>query len=100
MKKKLSAGFVLVIALILVTVTALAALLLSAQRIVQEEVLPLAIKNDETSHQEDFSNEELAYIVALARDNDITISESMLNALQAGQGYSEQSAIMELASSE
>ncbi|NLO85610.1 MAG: hypothetical protein GX096_09310 [Clostridiales bacterium] len=99
-KKKLSAGFILVLALVLTAVTALATYFLSARQIVQEEVLPIAIKNDEASHQEEFSNEELATIIKLAQENNIELSDSMINALEGGYGYSEQSAIMALASSE
>lgn len=97
-KKKLSVGLVFILILVLAAVTALAATLLTAQQIIQQEVLPLIQTSNHEQTPEFFSNDELAYVVKQAQENGIELSKPLLKALQAGQGYSTQSAIMELAS--
>ena len=97
-KKKLSVGLVFILILVLAAVTALAATLLTAQQIIQQEVLPLIQTSNHEQTPGFFSNDELAYVVKQAQENGIELSKPLLKALQAGQGYSTQSAIMELAS--
>lgn len=98
-ESRLSIGSIFAIALIFIATTGLAAVLLSTIEIIEDEVIPLATQNDNITLQEDFANKELAYIVSLAQDNNIILSEDILTALQGGYGYSEQSTIMELACS-
>lgn len=104
-KKKLSAGFILALILVILSVTALAAALLSAQEVIEQQVVPLALQNDDAQTNKDhdpeeFSNEELAAIVKIAEENGITLSGDMITALEGGQGYYEEELIMALAKSQ
>ncbi len=51
-----------------------------------------------TDMKKKFSNQELAEIVRLARENGIALSDEMMAAFENGYGYYEQSAIMEIVS--
>lgn len=97
-KRKRFYGMVLAALLLLLAATAVAAAYLSAQQFVQQEVLPLAQENDADGYEEKFSNQELAEIVRLARENGIALSDEMMAAFENGYGYYEQSAIMEIVS--
>ena len=99
-KKKLSVGLIMVLALALAAVTALAAALLSAKEVVEQQVVPMAQQNDAETTNEQFSNAELAQIIKLAQENGIAIPDRLMLALEGGQGYFEQEVIMALAKSE
>lgn len=96
-RNKLSFGLVLAIILCMLTLTAVAAVLLTSQELVETEVLPMALENDTSTINDTFTNEELAHIVALAEENGIKLSDSILRALEKGEGYWEEEVIMSLA---
>lgn len=96
-KKKLSVGVIIALVLLAMSVTALAVAYLSTQEMVEQKILPMAKQNDQEPSNDHFSNEELAHIVDMARDNGISLSNDILTALEGGQGYWEQEVIMELA---
>ena len=100
MKRKLSFALVLALLLCLLAVGAVAAVLLSSQELVEREVLPMALENDAEHINDTFTNAELARIVALAEENDIKLSDSILRALEKGEGYWEEEVIMSLAKSQ
>ena len=97
MKKKLSAGLVLALVLILLAAVALAVTLLTHKEIVEQVAVPLALENDaETVGVNDFySAEELAEIVRVLNENGITFDENdrIIQQLQNGQGVFEESVI-------
>ena len=84
--------------LLLLAATAVAAAYLSAQQFVQQEVCRWHRKTMRTDMKKKFSNQELAEIVRLARENGIALSDEMMAAFENGYGYYEQSAIMEIVS--
>lgn len=100
MKKKMSAAVVLAIALCLLAAGALAAVLLSSKELVEQHVVPMALENDAEGVNDTFTNEQLARIVALAEENDIRLSDSILRALEKGEGYWEEEVIISLAKSQ
>lgn len=55
---------------------------------------------EQTGHNDTFSNAELARIVALAEENNIRLSDSILRALEKGEGYWEEEVILSLAKSQ
>lgn len=95
-KKKLSVGLVVVMALLLATVTAVAVALLTASQLVEDDVVPIARSNDTAEINEWFSNEELRHIIKVAQENNIRVSDELLTLLENGQGYYEQEVIMSL----
>ena len=97
MRNKLSYGLVLAIILCMLTLTAVAAVLLTGKELVETEVLPMAIGNDTGTINDTFTNEELAHIVALAQENGIQLSDSIQRALEEGEGYWEEEVILSLA---
>ena len=99
-RNKLSFGLVLAIILCMLTLTAVAAVLLTGQELVETEVLPMALENDTSTINDTFTNEELAHIVALAEENGIKLSDRILRALEKGEGYWEEEVIMSLAKSQ
>ena len=101
MKRKLSAGLVFTIILILMTVTAMAAVLLSVQQIVEDYAVPMA---QETMGEVDFAPGELSILIQLAEENGIVPSDYMLEQIawaeKQGEGYPKDEFIKELAYSE
>ena len=71
MKKKLSAGFVLVLVLMLLAASALAAVLLGGKDFVDQIMAP---KAKETSSQ-NFTKEEIAEILRIAEENGLNLSD-------------------------
>lgn len=96
-KRKLAVGWVLAIALILSLATAAAAVLLSMQQVVEQEVVPMAQANDGAEINETFSSEELAHIVRLAEESGLSIPEELLRAVEQDRGDYEEETIMSLA---
>ena len=97
---RFSYGIILAVLLLLLAATAVAAVYLSSQQFIQQEVLPIAKENDADGYEEKFSNQELSKIVQLAQENGIELSSDMMTAFENGFGYSEQSAIMEIVSAD
>ncbi|MBE5786807.1 MAG: hypothetical protein E7324_04620 [Clostridiales bacterium] len=89
--KKFSIGFILVIILLLITLTAVAVELLSGRQVVEQVAVPIAQKND----QKNYSHEELTQLLAALNENGITLDEGsiLMQAFQAGKGYWERDVI-------
>ena len=98
-KKKMSVGLVLTLILILLSATAVAAVLLTAMEVIEQEAVPMAQENDGgVRPQTVYSNEELYAILATAAENGLTLSDdsSVMRALRNGEGYYEEETIMAL----
>ena len=98
-KKKLSAGLVLAIIMILIAAVALAVTLLTHQEIVEQVAVPLAVDNDAgVGVNNTYNAEELTELVRSLNENGITLEENnrIMQALQNGQGYYEEETIMEI----
>lgn len=99
MKKKLSIVLVAAIAFAVLTVGALAAILLSPKELVEQIAVPLAQQNDDGVLRENsYSPEELVQILTVAAENGITLDESssMMQAMKRGEGYFEDEVLMEI----
>ena len=99
MKKRLPVGLVVAIVLLLLTVTAIAAVLLTPQEVVEQVAVPLAQQNDtDWRVNTDFSPEELAALIQACAENGIDLNENarIIQALQNGEGYDEEEAIMQM----
>ncbi|MBR2054707.1 MAG: hypothetical protein IJ968_07450 [Clostridia bacterium] len=97
MKKKLSLGLILILILLLASLSALAVSLLTGQEVVEQNAVPLALGNDtDVRPTETFSHDELVQLVETAAENGITLDENshIMLALQNGEGYWEEEAIM------
>lgn len=96
-KKKMSAGLIFAIVMILLTVTAVAAVLLTHTEIIEQFAVPMALENDtKDTTQETYTNEELVQLIAILSENGITLDEdtSIMNALENGEGYWEEETLM------
>ena len=96
-RRKLKFGVVLALILMLLTATAVAAVLLSGMELIRQEAVPLAQGNDgEVRPVEDFTYEELQAIIGKAQENGIILDDdtSIMRALRMGEGYSEEETIM------
>ena len=99
MKKKLPVGLVIAIALLLLTVTAIAAVLLTPQEVVEQVAVPMAQNNDtEWRVNDEFSPEELARFIQACAENGIDLDENshIMKAFRKGEGFWEDEAIMEV----
>lgn len=98
-KKKLSVGLALCILMALLSLTALAAALLSGMEIIEFQAIPIAMQNDEGLRVNDiYSHEELLEILRVAEENGVTVEGnwSIMEALARGEGYYEEETIMAL----
>lgn len=86
MKKKLSFGLALALALTLLALGALAAALLTPKEAVEQQVLPMALENDDES----FTAEEIDIILRLAEENGIDLPDYIYNYLSRGDMYKEE----------
>ncbi len=96
-KRKLTYGLVLAIVMLLIVAAALAVALLSAQEVVEQVAVPMAQKNDRDWRIEtDFTPDELAAFIRECNENGIDLDENdaIMKAIQNGQGYNEEEAIM------
>lgn len=100
-KKKLSVGMVFAIVLILMTVTAVAAVLLSMRQIVDNYAVPMA---QQSVGEIDYNPEEVSILVQLAQENGIVFSEHAMSniawAESHGEGYAKDEFIKQLAYAE
>lgn len=97
MKKKLSLGLILILILLLASLSALAVSLMTGQEVIEKAAVPLALGNDtDVRPTVTFSHDELVQLVETAAENGITLDENnhILLALQKGEGYDEEEAIM------
>ena len=93
-KRKIPAALVLAAALLLLTVTALAAVLLSPREIVEEIAVPMAQGNT----QENYSYDEMKQLITALNENGITLDEGsrLMQAFHAGHGFWERDAVREI----
>ena len=96
-KNKLSVGLVLAIILCMLAATAVAAVLLTGQELVEQEVLPMALQNDSAQAPLLFTNEELQRIAALAEENGVTLGENVMLALEKGLDIPEREVLLDMA---
>lgn len=95
--KRISAGLVLAIVLMLITVTALAIALLTPKEVVEQVAVPMAQENDKDWRVEmDYTPEELAAFICACNENGIDLDENdaIMEAIRNGEGYNEAEAIM------
>lgn len=85
-KKKLSVGMVFAIVLILMTVTAVAAVLLSMRQIVEDYAVPMG---QQSVGEVDYTPEELSILVQLAQENGIEFSEHAMSNIAWAESHSE-----------
>ena len=99
MKKKLSAGLILAIVLVLSAAAALAAAPLSFREILEQAAVPLATGNDTGAAANPvFSAGELAELVRSLEENGITLdaNNQVTRTLERGRGEFEEEALMEI----
>lgn len=99
MKKKLSAGLILAIVLVLSAAAALAAAPLSFREILEQVAVPLATGNDTGAAANPvFSAGELAELVRGLEENGITLDENnqVTRTLERSRGEFEEEALMEI----
>ncbi len=82
-RNKLSFGLILALILCMLTVGAVAAVLLTGQELVETEVLPMALENDSGTVLY-FTEEEQQYIADWAEKNGAPLSDTTLQAMQDG----------------
>ncbi len=98
-KRKITAGLVLVLVLVLMMAAAVAAVLLTRQEIVEQVAVPLAVENDTgIGVQGSFTFDQLAELIRTLDENGFTMEENnrIMQAMQNGQGYYEEETIMEI----
>ncbi len=98
--RKLSVAFAVALALTLLAAAAAAAAWLGTRELVEREAIPLALQNDGAQVNETFTSEELSHIVAVAQENGVAVPQSLMEKLEAGEGYWEEETIMALAKAE
>lgn len=76
-KKKLTFGLVMALALVMITIGAMAAVLLSGKDLVDQKITPMAEKTSDSR----FTPEEIDEILAFAEKNEITLSQEDLKML-------------------
>lgn len=96
-RRKLTVGWVFALVMMLFTVTAVAAVLLTHTEIIEQFAVPMALENDTSdATQETYTNEELAQLIAVLSENGITLDEDtrIMKALERGEGYWEEETLM------
>lgn len=94
-RSKLSVALIVAIVLTLMSVTAVAAVVLSARQVVEQEIVPMAHENDvQDDLGEVFTNAELQRIVEIARENGIELPQDLLDRAELGLDYWEYETIM------
>ena len=93
-KRKISIAAILVATLMLITVTALAVVLLSPKEVVEQVAVPIAQRNK----QANYSYEELKELITTLNENGITLDEGsrIMQAFNTGHGYWERDTIREI----
>ncbi len=98
--KKLPIGMILAILMMLLTMTAVAAVLLSGTEFIEQIGVPLSKQNDADNVRPvlDFTHEEIAELVTKAAENGILLDDDskVMQAFRSGEGYYEEEAIMEI----
>lgn len=98
-KKRFSMGFVLVVVLMLLAVTALAVAFLSPKEVVEQVAVSIALTNDQgESRTDSYSKEDLIALVQTLSDNGFHLDENsrILDAISNNCSYDEDEAIYEI----
>lgn len=98
-KKKMSVGLIALIALLLLSLTAVAIELLTGMQIIEHFAVPMAQENDSEPYmQENYTHDELAQLIQTLSENGITLDEGSIiqKALASGHGYWEKDTIREI----
>ena len=99
MKKKLSAGLILAIVLVLAAAAALASAPLNFREILEQAAVPLATGNDTGAAANPiYSADELAELVRTLEENGIILGENnqVMQVLKRQEGYYEEETLMEI----
>lgn len=98
-KKKLPVALAVCLVLMLLSLTALAAALLSGREIIEQQAIPIAMQNDDGLRVNDiYSHEALLELLRVAEENGVTVEDdwSIMEALARGEGYYEEEVLMAL----
>ena len=98
-RSKMRFTLILTFILMLLTATAVAAVLLTGQEVIEQEAVPLAQNNDgEVRPVSSYTYEELKALIAVVEENGIFLDDdsSVMRALRMGEGYYEEETIMEI----
>ena len=93
---KRTVALALLVLMLLLSATAVAAVLLSGREVVDEYAVPMALGNDaETYVKGSYTHEELANLIRVLNENGLTLEEegTIMQALQDGHGYWEEDVI-------
>lgn len=96
-KSKMRFVLILSMILMLLTATAVAAVLLTAMEVIEQEAVPMAQSNDgEVRPETEYTYEELKALIAVAEENGIYLDDdtNVMRALRSGKGYYEEETIM------
>ena len=96
-KSKMRFILILSMILMLLTATAVAAVLLTAMEVIEQEAVPMAQSNDgEVRPETEYTYEELKALIAVAEENGIFLDDdtNVMRALRSGKGYYEEETIM------
>lgn len=96
MPRKRMVAVLLVAAMLLLSATAVAAVLLSGREVVDEYAVPMALDNDgKTYVNSSYTHEELAALLQTLNENGLTLNEAdtIMQAFQSGHGYWEEDVI-------
>lgn len=95
-KKKLPVALAVCLVLMLLSLTALAAALLSGREIIEQQAIPIAMQNDDGLRVNGiYSHEELLELLRVAEENGVTVEDDHIReALLRGEGYYEEETIM------
>ena len=96
-KSKMRFILILSMILMLLTATAVAAVLLTAMEVIEQEAVPMAQSNDgEVRPETEYTYEELKALITVAEENGIFLDDdtNVMRALRSGKGYYEEETIM------
>lgn len=96
-KSKMRFILILSMILMLLTATAVAAVLLTAMEVIEQEAVPMAQSNDgEVRPETEYTYEELKALITVAEENGIYLDDdtNVMRALRSGKGYYEEETIM------
>ena len=98
-KRKLTAGLVFAMVLVLMTAAAVATILLTQQQVMEQVGVPLAVQNDgDLGTIQSYSAEELAQLVRNLEENGYALEENneIIQAIRLGEEYYEEEVLMEI----
>ena len=98
-KRKLTAGLVFAMVLVLMTAAAVATILLTQQQVMEQVGVPLAVQNDgDLGTIQSYSAEELTELVRNLEENGYALEENneIIQAIRLGEEYYEEEVLMEI----